>query len=70
MQQAKRILLIGIGRWGANHLRILQSMPIELFAAESDSDRLNSSVCRNSGGSAQDKERADPGQKFAPLSLV
>jgi hypothetical protein len=27
----KRILLIGNGRWGANHLRILKSMPVELF---------------------------------------
>jgi hypothetical protein len=30
----KRILLIGIGRWGANHLRILKSMPIKLFVAD------------------------------------
>jgi len=44
MQQAKRILLIGLGRWGANHLRVLQSMPIDLFVAEQDPERLNSSV--------------------------
>src|SRR6202030_3441000 len=43
MQQAKRILLIGLGRWGANHLRVLQSMSIELFVAETDPARLNSS---------------------------
>src|SRR6266404_9353303 len=43
MQQAKRILLIGLGRWGANHLRVLQSMPVELFVAEHDPERLNSS---------------------------
>jgi len=43
MQQAKRILLIGLGRWGVNHLRVLQSMPVELFVAESDPARLNSS---------------------------
>jgi len=42
MQQLKRILLIGLGRWGVNHLRILQSMPVELFVAESDAARLNS----------------------------
>src|SRR5947209_6181408 len=41
MQQAKRILLIGLGRWGANHLRVLQSMPVELFAADLDPQRLN-----------------------------
>jgi UDP-N-acetylglucosamine 3-dehydrogenase len=43
MQQTKRILLIGLGRWGANHLRVLQSMPVELFVAERDPARLNSS---------------------------
>ena len=43
MQQAKRILLIGLGRWGANHLRVLQSMPIELYVADTDAARLNSS---------------------------
>jgi UDP-N-acetylglucosamine 3-dehydrogenase len=43
MQQTKRILLIGLGRWGANHLRVLQSMPIDLFVADTDPARLNSS---------------------------
>src|SRR5438445_9587590 len=43
MQQAKRILLIGIGRWGTNHLRVLQSLPIQLFVAERDAKRLDSS---------------------------
>jgi predicted dehydrogenase len=38
----KRILLIGLGRWGANHLRILKSMPIELFVADREGQRLNS----------------------------
>src|SRR5262249_28461584 len=40
MQQAKRILLIGLGRWGVNHLRVLQSLPIELFVAEHEAERL------------------------------
>jgi hypothetical protein len=31
MSDAKQILLIGNGRWGANHLRILKSMPVELL---------------------------------------
>jgi predicted dehydrogenase len=43
MQPLKRILLIGLGRWGANHLRVLQSMPIELYVADTDSARLNAS---------------------------
>src|SRR5690348_13839245 len=43
MQQVKRILLIGLGRWGANHLRVLQSMPIELYVADTDSARLDAS---------------------------
>src|SRR6267143_313937 len=52
MQQAKRILLIGLGRWGANHLRVLQSMPVELFVAEHDAERLNSSGVSQSHRSA------------------
>jgi UDP-N-acetylglucosamine 3-dehydrogenase len=39
---AKRILLIGIGRWGANHLRVLKSMPIKLFVADHHQERLSS----------------------------
>ncbi|HUI06654.1 MAG TPA: Gfo/Idh/MocA family oxidoreductase [Verrucomicrobiae bacterium] len=35
-----RILLLGVGRWGANHLRVLKSLPIELFVAEVDAKRL------------------------------
>src|ERR1051326_7251082 len=38
----KRIILIGVGRWGANHLRVLKSMPIELFIADDDQQRLSS----------------------------
>lgn len=36
----QRILLIGLGRWGANHLRILKSMPVELFVSDLDQERL------------------------------
>jgi UDP-N-acetylglucosamine 3-dehydrogenase len=36
-----KILLLGIGRWGANHLRVLHSLPVELFVAEHDSKRLD-----------------------------
>lgn len=35
-----KLLLLGIGRWGANHLRVLHSLPIELFVAELDPKRL------------------------------
>ena len=38
----KRVLLIGVGRWGINHLRILKSMPIELFVADHQEQQLNS----------------------------
>lgn len=37
-----KILLLGIGRWGANHLRVLKSLPIELFVSELDRKRLDS----------------------------
>jgi UDP-2-acetamido-3-amino-2,3-dideoxy-glucuronate N-acetyltransferase len=29
-----KVLLLGLGRWGTNHLRNLNSMPIELYVAE------------------------------------
>ena len=35
-----RILLLGIGRWGVNHLRLLHSLPVELFVAEIHPERL------------------------------
>jgi len=38
--QNMKLLLIGIGRWGANHLRVLHSLPVELFVSELDGPRL------------------------------
>lgn len=38
----KRILLIGVGRWGINHLRVLKSMPIDLFVADHQEQQLSS----------------------------
>ncbi|HSU57425.1 MAG TPA: Gfo/Idh/MocA family oxidoreductase [Candidatus Dormibacteraeota bacterium] len=35
-----KVLLLGLGRWGMNHLRNLNAMPIELYVAEVDSKRL------------------------------
>jgi predicted dehydrogenase len=35
-----KILLLGLGRWGVNHLRNLNAMPVELYVAEVDSKRL------------------------------
>jgi len=32
---------MGIGRWGANHLRVLRSLPIELFVSELDAKLLD-----------------------------
>ena len=37
-----KILLLGTGRWGANHLRVLQALPVELFVSELDVKRLES----------------------------
>ncbi|MBU6401326.1 MAG: Gfo/Idh/MocA family oxidoreductase [Verrucomicrobia bacterium] len=36
-----RLLLLGIGRWGTNHLRVLHSLPVELCVAETDPRRLD-----------------------------
>ena len=52
MQPAKRILLIGVGRWGTNHLRVLQSLPVDLFVAERDPKRLKASDLPQSHRSA------------------
>src|ERR1035441_1685657 len=35
-----KVLLLGLGRWGVNHLRNLNAMPVELYVAEMDSQRL------------------------------
>lgn len=35
-----KVLLVGIGRWGANHLRVLHSLPVELYVSELDGKRL------------------------------
>jgi len=35
-----KILLLGIGRWGANHLRVLHALPVELFVADLDASQL------------------------------
>src|ERR1700736_5592055 len=64
MQQAKRILLIGLGRWGANHLRVLQSMPLDLFVAERDPGRLSSS------GVSQSHRSADASSLFPTVDAA
>src|SRR5689334_21793018 len=35
-----KVLLLGLGRWGINHLRNLNSLPIELYVAEVNSSQL------------------------------
>ena len=35
-----KVLLLGLGRWGVNHLRNLHAMPVELYVAETDRNRL------------------------------
>ena len=35
-----KVLLLGLGRWGVNHLRNLKSMPVELHVAEVEQKRL------------------------------
>lgn len=38
------VLLVGLGRWGANHLRILRSLPITLYCADADQAKLDALV--------------------------
>jgi predicted dehydrogenase len=35
-----KVLLLGLGRWGVNHLRNLHSMPVELYVAEIGAKQL------------------------------
>jgi UDP-N-acetylglucosamine 3-dehydrogenase len=39
-----KVLLLGLGRWGLNHLRNLRGLPVELFVAETDPHRLKQAV--------------------------
>ena len=36
-----KVLLLGLGRWGLNHLRNLHSLPVDLYVAEVDSPKLD-----------------------------
>lgn len=38
------VLLVGLGRWGANHLRTLRSLPVTLYCADSDPARLDAAI--------------------------
>lgn len=38
------VLLVGLGRWGANHLRTLRSLPVTLYCADTDAGRLESAT--------------------------
>jgi len=38
-----KILLIGVGRWGKNHLKVLKNLVDELYVADSDPSQLK--VC-------------------------
>ena len=41
-----KVLLLGLGRWGVNHLRNLLSLPIELYVAETSEARLEPARAR------------------------
>jgi UDP-N-acetylglucosamine 3-dehydrogenase len=36
-----KVLLLGVGRWGSNHLRVARSLPVELFVADTAAERLD-----------------------------
>jgi predicted dehydrogenase len=60
----KRILLIGVGRWGANHFRILKSLPIELFVADHHEERLRAT------GLPEAQCSTDPRSLFATVDAA
>lgn len=59
-----KLLLLGLGRWGANHLRVLQSLPIELYVADPDAERLEAS------GLPPQRCAADPRTLFAAVDAA
>ncbi|HQU16351.1 MAG TPA: Gfo/Idh/MocA family oxidoreductase [Gammaproteobacteria bacterium] len=36
-----RVVLLGLGRWGANHLRVLRGLPVELYCVDTAPARLS-----------------------------
>jgi UDP-N-acetylglucosamine 3-dehydrogenase len=38
------VLLVGLGRWGQNHLRLLRSLPVTLYCVDTDPARLDALV--------------------------
>ncbi len=36
-----KVLLVGVGRWGTNHLRVLTSLPVDLYVADLRDDHLS-----------------------------
>ena len=38
-----KILLVGLGDWGSRHLRVLQSLPVELFCCDSNAEKRQDS---------------------------
>jgi len=39
-----KVLLLGVGRWGSNHLRMLSSLPVELFVSDIHKERLSAAL--------------------------
>jgi UDP-N-acetylglucosamine 3-dehydrogenase len=52
-----KVLLLGVGRWGSNHLRVARSLPVELFVADPAPERLE---LARKAGIAQARLSADP----------
>lgn len=41
------ILLVGVGQWGVKHLRVLRSLPVELYVVDLDGEKLQ--YCKDLG---------------------
>jgi len=62
-----KVLLVGAGRWGSNHLRVARSLPVELFVADRAADRLE---LARKAGVAQARLSADPAAFKAEVDAV
>ena len=52
-----KALLLGVGRWGSNHLRVARSLPVELFVADIAASRL---AFAGKAGVREDHLSSDP----------
>ncbi len=62
-----KILLFGLGRWGANHLRVLHNLPVDLYVVDVRSQQLDAA---RKLGIAADHMSTDPRDFFGVVDAA